>query len=87
MSNEPTNLDVVIAMARAKRHEREQLEDSLERCRRESRALAIQMIFDFELSLSKVAMLTGHMRPTLRVWIESEVAKRADQGKTSHVVD
>lgn len=61
----------------------ERLSRDLERARRESRALAIELLFEHGYALSRVATLTGHTRPTLRVWVANEVMKRADDGKTS----
>lgn len=86
MTTQPTPLDATIAAARSTRNEREELEVALDRNRRSSRELAIRLIFDHELSLARVAAITGHMRPTLRVWVESEIAKRAEAGKNSPTV-
>lgn len=86
MTNEPTPLDELIDQARRTRHERETLEVALELCRRTSRDVALQLLFDHQLPLSKVSLLTGHMRPTLRVWVESETARRTDNGLSSPTI-
>jgi hypothetical protein len=80
MTNEPTKLDTILELVRVTRAKREQYEADLAECRRESRALALQLVFDFGYPLTRVSALTGHMRPTLRVWVESEAARRGIPG-------
>ena len=83
MTNTPNELDTLLDTARRVRAQREDLELALDKCRREARVIAIALIFDHGYSLNKCSSLTGHMRPTLRVWVEAEIARRADLGLTS----
>jgi hypothetical protein len=76
MNNEPAKLDTLLQLAQITRAKREQYEDALAECRRESKSLALQLIFDYAFSLNRVSAITGHMRPTLKVWVESEAARR-----------
>jgi hypothetical protein len=76
MTNEPANLDTLLQLAQITRAKREQYEDALAECRRESKTYALSLIFDYAFSLNRVSALTGHMRPTLKVWVEAEAARR-----------
>lgn len=48
---------------------RRMLEEDLAACRQTSRALCLQLFFDYNYPLHKIERLTGHYRPTLRSWI------------------
>lgn len=85
MTNDAIELDALLARLRALRVEREELEQALERTRRESRSLALQLIFDHQYSVNKCAVASGHMRPTLKVWIESELAKNPGTLPPAHL--
>jgi hypothetical protein len=50
------------------------LEDDLAKCRQTSRDLALELIFDFNYPLRRVEAITGHFRPTLRVWVARAIA-------------
>lgn len=62
------------------RSEREELESALASCRQASRTYALELIFEYNYTLQKCASLTGHMRPTLRIWVEAEAARRNKLG-------
>lgn len=80
MTSKPEPLDDVLGRAQILRLQREGFEASLAECRRQSRSVAMTLIFDYAYSLARVSALTGHMRPTLRVWIEVEAARRDNPG-------
>lgn len=42
--------------------------------RLQSRHYALELWFEHDYSLNRVSALTGHMRPTLRAWIERALA-------------
>jgi hypothetical protein len=83
---EPTEGELIDA-ARRIHKQRDDLEAALAKCRLASKSVAMRLIFDHGYNLNRVALLTGHMRPTLRIWVESEIAKRADDGLQSPSVD
>jgi hypothetical protein len=87
MEHTQDELDKLLVTVRLVREQREQFEAALDRCRRESRALAIELIFDHGFSVNRTSMLTGHMRPTLMVWVNLEIERRSDLGlqSPSHV--
>lgn len=85
MNNDAIELDALLARLRALRVQREELERALELTRRESRTLTLQLIFDHEYSINKAAVSSGHMRPTLKVWIESELAKNPGTLPPAHL--
>lgn len=85
MTNDAIELDALLARLKALRVEREEHEKALEAARRESRGLVIQLLWDHGYSVNRAAIASGHMRPTLKVWIESELAKRPTETLPSHL--
>lgn len=85
MTNTNEELDQLLALARQTKERRMELEADLETCRRQSRSVAIALIFDHGYSLLKTSSVTGHMRPTLRVWVDNEILRRADDSLTSRI--
>lgn len=67
--------DLCIATAENIKHQRIELEERLETCRRHSRDLALRLLIEFKLPVLRVSRITGHMRQTLMTWVESELAK------------
>ena len=68
----------LIDAASAVRVQREMLELQLSGCRRTSRDLALRLLIEFEQPLDRVSRLTGHHRPTLKSWLDVELAKGKD---------
>ena len=87
MDNKANELDTLLSTVRTMREHREKLESALEKSRRESRALVLELIFEHGFSLHRCTVLTGHMRPTIKVWVDAEIARRADLGLRSRITD
>jgi hypothetical protein len=85
MAHTHEELDELLALARVTKERRMQLEADLEKCRRTSRSVAIRLIFDHGYSVLKTSVTTGHMRPTIKVWVDAEIARRGDHSMTSHI--
>jgi hypothetical protein len=85
MAHTPHDIDELLALARVTKERRMELERDLEKCRRTSKSVAIALIFDHGYSVLKTSVLTGHMRPTIKVWVDAEIARRGDHALTSHI--
>lgn len=59
---------------RATREQLDAIELKWKRLRLESRHYALELWFVHNYSINRISEVTGHMRPTLKIWIERSLA-------------
>jgi len=81
MDQQKTPLDELIEHAKDLKGNREALESALASCRRDSKSVVLQLIFHHGWSINKAAVLTGHMNPTIKVWVDRTIAEERVQAR------
>lgn len=66
-----TNLDSLLEEVARTRGKLDAIEANWKTTRAHSRALALSLLLDHGYTINKTALLTGHQRATLRVWVQS----------------
>lgn len=71
MGDSRAQLDSILRSVAETRGKLDATEDYWKRLRQESKSLALQLVFDHGYSVNKTALVTGHHRNTIKVWIEA----------------